>query len=148
MRRRAILTTATASMALLFLGLRAGAAEVRGEAKSTHPTDALVRASFEAIRDIVLRHHTLITHRRITQDGARRFADDVLREVDRAVGATTMEGEGHRRVIELLRAIEKGAKEIARGPTTTTAMDGIVGITASLAAYGGEFDHPGWRPLR
>lgn len=148
MRRRAFLTALTAYMAMLRLRLRADAAEVGGEARARYPTDTLVRASFQAIREIVLRHHTLITHRRITQDGARRFSDDILREVDRAVGGTAMEGAGHRRVVELLRAIEQGAKAIARAPSTTGAMDGIVGITASLAAYGGEFDHPGWQPLR
>lgn len=111
-------------------------------------TDAGARKAMLAIRAIVLKHHTLITHRRISSDGARRFAEDVQALVDSALPGLAIEGEARERLKRILAEIEQGASAIARAPASTEAIEGMLQIDAALARYGEHFEDTEWKPLR
>lgn len=117
-------------------------------AAAKFPTDNSIRSGFVAIRDIVLRNHTLITHRRISGDAASKFSQDVIRELDRMILSTVAEGKARAALIAIAGSIESGVKKIAAAPTSTAAMDGIVNIDAALQRYPLTFEHPDWQPLR
>lgn len=124
------------------------AAEVSASSARKWATDAVLREGLTEIRSLVLRHHTLITHRRISPDDARRFAADIQREADRTVTGLLLSGEPRDEARRLLAAIDAGAAQVARNAGSIEAVDGLMRIDEALEAYGQRFDHPDWRPLR
>ncbi len=122
--------------------------EARPEAKPKFAIDATTRKAMLALRAVVLKHHTLITHRRISNDGAKRFAEEIQALVDSAAGGVVLEGRERAALKAILAEIEGGALAIQHAPATMGAIDGMLRIDAALARYGAEFEDPAWQPLR
>jgi len=112
------------------------------------PTDEPVRAGMEAIRDLVRTNHSLITHRRMPPDHAKRFAAQIKAESNRILSTTKLSGEALERLKERLAEIDDGADQVLAVAPGSDPVDGLVHIDEALARYPAEFDHPDWVPAQ
>lgn len=113
------------------------------------PADAKVKASdrvkagMAGIRKLVIDAHTLITHRRLSPDSARRFAAGVDRHISEVKGDPTAAA-----LSPILDDIAGGAAHIAAPDSGDGKLDGLDKIETALARYPQLFDDPDWKPLR
>jgi len=112
------------------------------------PTDEPVRSGMEAIRDLVRTNHSLITHRRMPPDHAKRFATQIKAESNRILSTTKLSGEALERLKERLVEIDDGADQVLAVAPGSDPVDGLLHIDEALARYPTEFDHPGWVPAQ
>lgn len=112
------------------------------------PADDALRNGMAAIRSATLDSHTLITHRRMPPEGARRFAAEIRRHIDAIRGSTKVSAQAQPALAALLDDIAAGAEAVAGRSAALSPIDGIVAIDAALARYPREFDDPEWKPLR
>jgi hypothetical protein len=138
--------------AVLFAATQAGAAAaaepIASEQNARWETDEPVRGAMKAVRDLVLRDHSLVTHRRMPPAGARAFHGVIKTVVERML-AETKAAPGARAALEpIAREIVAGAEAVAGMKKDVEPIDGIVAIDEALADYARRFDHPGWQPLR
>ena len=112
------------------------------------PTDEVLRRGMAAIRKATLDSHTLVTHRRMPPNDARKFAVVVKGHVDGIRGATKVPAAAQPALAALLDDIGAGAEAVAGRSPTLTPIDGMVTIDEALARYPREFDDPLWMPLR
>jgi len=117
-----------------------------GFAVAPLPTDEPVRTGMEAIRDLVRTNHSLVTHRRMPPDHAKRFAAQIKAESERMLATTKLSGEALERLKERLAEIDDGADQVLAVAPGSDPVDGILQIDEALARYPNEFDHPGWIP--
>lgn len=112
------------------------------------PTDNTLRSGMAAIRKATLDNHTLVTHRRMPPESARRFAARVASEINRIKAGTELPPGGKPDIDALLSDIAAGAEAVAGRGGALTPIDGILQIDAALARYPECFDDPTWQPLR
>lgn len=119
-----------------------GLPDENGSADKT-PASEAIKAGMSGIRKLIVDTHTLITHRRLAPDGARRFAAEVKRHVDamRPDPAAVS-------LAETLDEIAQGATAIAEPANADARLDGLDKIERALAHYPQLFDDPDWKPLR
>jgi hypothetical protein len=141
MRMEGILRIAAAVM----LGLLPFAGSA-GEAK--WPASKEVRQGMAAIRAIVVRNHTPITHRRISAGEIARFAAELQMQVDRLIANTISDIEQRARLRRILPEIDAGAQAVAQASGSMQAIDGLERIDKALEEYRRLFDDPDWQPLR
>jgi hypothetical protein len=137
--------------ALMLAAAAAALGPVSGPAVGAEPkwpTDEPIRAAMAVIRKATLDNHTLVTHRRMPQADARRFAETVSREVARIKAEADLPPEGRSEFDAILADILAGAEAVAGRGGEQTPIDGIVRIDAALARYPLHFDDPTWQPLR
>lgn len=135
--------------AVLISGGLASAAErpeVPSETKLE--TDAALRSGMLAIRDLVRLNHSLITHRRMPPDHARRFAKAVKAEADQILATSTVGGAAKARLTALLDEIVSGINAVAHPERGVAPIDGLVRADEALARYPLQFEHPGWAPVQ
>lgn len=116
--------------------------------KGLIPADENLRKGMVAIRTLVLKSHSLITHRRMPPADARKFAIDIKAEVKRILSAAmNRKSDVSIAITRLMTDIVEGAEAVAGQTATMTDMDGILRIDEALIDYPKRFDHPGWQPL-
>jgi hypothetical protein len=125
---------------------RHAAAQETAPAAKLWPTDAPVRDGMIAIRDLVRVNHSLVTHRRMPPDHAKRFAAQIKIEAERMLATSKMKPNARESLRALLADIVAGIGSVAEGGST--ALDGLTRATAALERYPSEFDHPGWVALQ
>jgi hypothetical protein len=137
----AMLAGASTSRAQVVLGLPDDPTPAAQAAPQLAPDG--VRSGMAAIRKLVLDAHTLITHRRLSPEQARRFAKEVKQHVIllQSVQPTPA-------FAEILTSLSEGAAEIAGPVSGTSQLDGLDKIETALARYPQVFDDPDWKPLR
>jgi hypothetical protein len=135
-------------MAMAHMGAVAAAEPAGVEQGTKWPTDEPVRRAMKAVRDIVVRDHSLVTHRRMPPAGARSFHAAVKSEVERMLAETTVAPEANAALKALAGAIVGGAEAVAGMKRAVEPIDGMVAIDDALADYARRFDDPGWQPLR
>lgn len=145
-------------LVVFFLGLllvssllpnaRVSATEPVGVEAAKWSTDDPVRRAMKAVRDIVVRDHSLVTHRRMPPAGARAFHASIKSEMERMLAETKVEGEAQAALRTVAAEIAGGAEAVAGMRPAVEPIDGIVAIDDALANYAGRFDDPGWQPLR
>jgi hypothetical protein len=101
-----------------------------------------------AVRALVLRDHSLVTHRRMPPAGARAFHAAVKREIERMLAGAKVAPEADAALRAIGAEIMGGAEAVAGMKPDVEAIDGIVAIDEALALYARRFDDPGWQPLR
>jgi hypothetical protein len=111
-------------------------------------TDEAVRGAMTAIRDLVLRDHSLVTHRRMQPAGAGAFHGAIKAEVERMLAETKTVPEARAALGPIATEIIAGAEAVAGMKKDVEPIAGIVAIDEALADYARRFDHPGWQPLR
>jgi hypothetical protein len=131
-----------AALAQVVLGLPDDALADTSTA-ARQPASAEVKAGMAAIRRLVLDTHTLITHRRLSPEAARRFAADLRRHT-----ASLRTDPAAASLAVILTPLEEGAVAVA-GPTSgSSQLDGLDKIETALDRYPQLFDDPDWKPLR
>jgi len=126
----------------------AAAEPISTEQDTKWETDEPVRGAMKAVRDLVLRDHSLVTHRRMPPAGARAFHAAIKAEVDRMLAETKVMPEADALLKTIATAIVDGAEAVAGMKKDIEPIDGIVAMDEALADYARRFDHPGWQPLR
>jgi len=111
-------------------------------------TDEAVRRAMKTIRALVLRDHSLVTHRRMSLAGARAFHAAVKGEVERMFADAKIAPEADAALKAIGAEIMGGAEAVVGMKKDVEPIDGIVAIDEALADYGRRFDDPGWQPLR
>jgi hypothetical protein len=130
-------------------GVGAAAAEpIASEQSAKFETDEPVRGAMKAVRDIVLRDHSLVTHRRMPPAGARAFHGSIKAEIAPMLAETKAAPEARAALEPIATEIVGGAEAVAGIKKDVEPIDGIVAIDEALADYARRFDHPGWQPLR
>lgn len=107
------------------------------------PPSASLQSGMAAIRKLVRDVHSLITHRRLPPDQARRFATDLKRYVT-ALKANTSEP----RLNEILTLLAEAAEQIGAPVSGNSHLDALDKIDAALNRYPQLIDDPEWKPLR
>lgn len=102
-----------------------------------------IKSGMASIRKLVIDAHTLITHRRLSPDGARRFASAVDRHI-----ADLRDDPAASALSSVLDDIASGAKQIAAPDSGDGKLDGLDKIETALTRYALLFDDPDWKPLR
>jgi hypothetical protein len=138
--------------AVLFAAAHVGAGSaaepIASEQSAKFETDEPVRGAMKAVRDIVLRDHSLVTHRRMPPAGGRAFHGAVKAEVGRMLAETKVAPNARAALEPIATEIANGAEAVAGMKKDVEPIDGIVAIDEALALYARRFDHPGWQPLR
>jgi hypothetical protein len=150
-RGREIVHVAAFGLALALAGTAACAGDVMppaGGAVAPLPADEPVRKGMLTIRDLVRTNHSLVTHRRMPPDHARRFAAQVKIEAERILATSRLSGEAHDKLRALLDEIVAGLGAVGEAKDGDKAMDGLAQADAALARYPQEFDDPTWAPLQ
>lgn len=132
-----VVVTHEPTVAQVILGLPDEAAPAKAAASDG------VKTGMAAIRKLVVDAHTLITHRRLAPEGARRFAGEVKRHVGdmkSAPDAARLDG--------ILDDISQGADAIAAPGSGDGKLDGLDKIESALVRYPQLFEDPNWKPLR
>jgi hypothetical protein len=112
------------------------------------PADDALRNGMAAIRSVTLDNHTLVTHRRMPPEGARKFAAAVKGHIADIRSKAKVPVAAEPALGALLDDIGSGAEAVAGRSPTLSPIDGIVAIDAALARYPRTFDDPDWKPLR
>lgn len=107
------------------------------------PASAGVKSGMTAIRMLVLDAHTLITHRRLSPEAARRFAKDVKQNVAHLQADPTAAV-----LTDMLADLTAGADQIAAPTSGNSKLDGLDKIEMALSRYPELIDDPDWKPLR
>jgi hypothetical protein len=102
----------------------------------------------ESIRESIIEHHTLITHRRLPVAMARSFAGGVGQAVALIRDETAVPADARAALDPLLVTIDASAQTIGAGGDSIRQMDALSAMTRALEAYGQSFDHPDWKPIQ
>lgn len=135
--------------AMLFAG-GAGAQVILGfpdeapaVAQTKQAASDAMRSGMAAIRKLVIDAHSLITHRRMAPDQARRFAAALKFHVK------TLSADPAARVIAaILKDIGDGADQVGGGAAGDGQLDALDKIEAALTRYPQLIDDAEWKPLR
>lgn len=130
------------------LGVVATAEPAAAEQGSKWASDEPVRRAMKAVRDLVARDHSLVTHRRMPPAGARAFHAAVKTEIERMLADAKVAPEADAALRTIGAEIISGAEAVAGMKKDVEPIDGIVAIDEALADYARRFDDPGWQPLR
>jgi hypothetical protein len=122
--------------------------QAAGETQAKWPTDAALRSGMLAIRDLVRVNHSLITHRRMPPDHAKRFTTAIKAEAEKILATSTVSGEAKERLSALLDEMVAGVEAVAHPERGVAPIDGLVRADEALARYPDEFEHPGWAPAQ
>jgi hypothetical protein len=136
--------------AMLFAG-GAGAQVILGlpddepaaAAQAKLPASEAMQSGMAAIRKLVIDAHSLITHRRMAPDQARRFAAGLKFHVK------TLNADPAAPVMTaVLKDIADGADQIGSGAAGDGQLDALDKIEAALTRYPQLIDDAEWKPLR
>lgn len=110
--------------------------------------DQALRQTMAEIRALVLDNFTLVSHRRLSPEGARKLAANLKDAVARLRARTELPQATLVALAGIIDPIDAGADAIAGRVTGRDAMDGMADIEAALSHYPEVFDDPEWKPLR
>lgn len=109
-------------------------------------TDADVRREMESLRKLVIDHHTLITHRRLSPASGHKLASDVRRVGD-TLAASRLARETPP-LAALAAEVQASATLLDAAPASPEMLQGLMRLVAVLDRYPRSFAHPDWTPLQ
>jgi hypothetical protein len=118
------------------------------QAQERWPTDAALRSGMLVIRDLVRTNHSLVTHRRMPPDHAKRFAAAIKSEAAKILATSTVPGPAKTALSEILNEITQGVEAVAHPEQGVSPLDGLIRVDEALARYPKEFDDPDWKPVQ
>ena len=147
-RLAALLFSALAAVSPLSLSSVSAAETQAAQADEKWPTDYALRSGMLVIRDLVRTNHSLVTHRRMPPDHAKRFAAAIQSEAASILATSTVPGTAKAVLSDILNEITQGVEAVAHQQEGVSPIDGLIRVDEALARYPKEFDHPDWEPVQ
>lgn len=136
----AMMTPANVAIAQVIMGLP----DDRSYTGTDKPEAAdAVKSGMATIRHLVLDAHSLITHRRMAPDQARRLSTGIKQAI-----ATLKSDPAAPALAEVLTLLDDGATQIAAPISGDGQLEALAKFEIALARYPQLFDDPTWQPLR
>lgn len=146
-RLAALLLSALAAVSPLSL-VSARAETEAARAAEKWPTDDALRSGMLVIRNLVRTNHSLVTHRRMPPDHAKRFAAAIQSEAASILATSTVPNTAKAVLSDILNEITQGVEAVAHPQEGVSPIDGLIRVDEALARYPKEFDHPDWEPVQ
>lgn len=101
-----------------------------------------IQRAMASIRKRVIENHTLITHRRLSPEAARRLAAEIKHS------NATLASERLGQLEAIMASLEAGATGLAAPVSGDSQLDALARLELALDRYQALFDDPTWEPLR
>jgi len=147
-RLAALLLSALAAVLPLSLVSASAAETEAARAAEKWPTDDALRSGMLVIRNLVRTNHSLVTHRRMPPDHAKRFAAAIKSEAANILATSSVPGPAKAVLSDILDEITEGVEAVAHPEQGVSPIDGLIRVDEALARYPKEFDDADWKPVQ